>query len=323
MPATITHAYFAIDVFDVLPNSIKEKISSNRMKMFGQSMDALMFYNLFNIKPGKDIRRLSKIFHSSKTKDYFINLINYIKDNNLYDDTDTCSYLCGLICHYVLDSTLHPFIFYKTGKFNKKDPNTYKYNNIHTFMETFIDNDMIKRREKLNPYKFNIGSFWFDNKPFSKSLNKAIDFSFEKTFSISNMAGIYYNSLKHMKFALSIFRKDSFGIKKIMYKLVDTFTPKGVFRFEAISYHYNTSDIHNFLNSNHNLWRNPVCYSISSTESFLDLYLKSIKLAKEIIISSFSYFNNNSINLENVFTNRSYLTGLDCDLNKEMKYFEF
>ena len=66
------------------------------------------------------------------------------------------SYLVGLICHYVLDSNVHPYVFYKTGKFDKKMKSTYKYNTIHLFMETFIDNDMIKRREKVNPYKFDI-----------------------------------------------------------------------------------------------------------------------------------------------------------------------
>ena len=45
MPATITHAYFAKDVFDILPNNIKNTIDCSRIKMFGQSMDSLMFYN--------------------------------------------------------------------------------------------------------------------------------------------------------------------------------------------------------------------------------------------------------------------------------------
>ena len=58
MPATITHAYFAKDVFDILPSNIKNIIDCSRIKMFGQSMDSLMFYNLFSILPGKKIRQL-------------------------------------------------------------------------------------------------------------------------------------------------------------------------------------------------------------------------------------------------------------------------
>ena len=52
MPATITHAYFAKDIYDILPNDIKDNLDLKRIKMFGQSTDSLMFYNLFSILPG-------------------------------------------------------------------------------------------------------------------------------------------------------------------------------------------------------------------------------------------------------------------------------
>ena len=34
MPATITHAYFTKDVYDVLPDEIQNKIDINRLKIF-------------------------------------------------------------------------------------------------------------------------------------------------------------------------------------------------------------------------------------------------------------------------------------------------
>ena len=42
MPATITHAYFSKDVFDILPSNIKNVIDCSRIKMFGQS--SLLFF---------------------------------------------------------------------------------------------------------------------------------------------------------------------------------------------------------------------------------------------------------------------------------------
>lgn len=323
MPATITHAYFAKDVFDILPGDIKSKIDCNRLKMFSQSTDALMFYNLFSPLPGKRIREFQKYFHRNKSQEYFINLIQFIKKNKLADDKDVASFLAGMICHYVLDSTIHPYIFYKTGYFDKKEANTYKYNNIHLFMETFIDNDMVKRREKINPYKFRLDKFCFDTRKFSRRLDAAIDYSFKKTFHIDGMSKIYYKALKQMKMALLVFRRDPSGIKKNCYKLVDTFTSKKVFRFEAISYHYPLQDRHNFLNSEHKLWRNPTTYSMTSTESFVDLYLKAIKVAKVLVCASFDYINDKDIELEKIFINSSYVTGRDCNLEKELKYFEF
>ena len=323
MPATIVHSYFAKDVYDILPKNIKESISPNRLKMFGQSADSLMFYNLFSLLPGKKIRNFSRTFHRNKSQEFFINLINYIKDKNLGTDSDVCSFLVGFICHYELDSTIHPYVFYKTGVFDKKDRRTYKYNNIHEFMEIFLDNDMVRRRENINPYKFKLGKFCFDTKKFSASLNDTIDYSFEKTFGINSMSKVYYKSLKQMKASLVIFRRDPYGIKKFFYKLVDTFTSRKTFRFEAISYHYPLVDRHNFLNEEHRLWRNPCVYKLTSKESFLDLYLKALKSSKVLVCASFDYINGKDIDLEKIFTNKSYVTGLNCDDKKELKYFEF
>lgn len=323
MPATAVHAYFAQDLNDILPKEIKNKLDVDRLKTFGQSTDSLMFYNLFSILPGKKIRDFQKYFHTNKTQDFFVNLINYIKENDYTEDIDVNSFLVGTICHYVLDSTVHPYIYYKTGYFNKNDKSTYKYNNVHTFMETFLDNDMIKRRESINPYKFNISKFSFDTSKFSNELKDTIKYTFKETFDVDNMDKIYYKSLKQMRNSIFIFRQDRYGIKKFFYKLADTFTSKRVFRFEAISYHYPLNDRHNFLNENHKLWRNPCDYSLTSEESFLDLYLRALKLAKVMICASFDYINGKDIELEKVFINKSYITGLDCELDKELKYFEF
>ena len=323
MPATAVHAYFAQDLNDILPKEIKNKLDVDRLKTFGQSTDSLMFYNLFSILPGKKIRDFQKYFHTNKTQAFFINLINYIKENDYTEDIDVNSFLVGAICHYVLDSTVHPYIYYKTGYFNKNDKSTYKYNNVHTFMETFLDNDMIKRRESINPYKFNISKFSFDTSKFSNELKDTIKYTFKETFDVDNMDKIYYKSLKQMRNSIFIFRQDRYGIKKFFYKLADTFTSKRVFRFEAISYHYPLNDRHNFLNENHKLWRNPCDYSLTSEESFLDLYLRALKLAKVMICASFDYINGKDIELEKVFINKSYITGLDCELDKELKYFEF
>ena len=322
MPATVTHAFFAKDVYEILPQDISRKLDLERCKTFGQSVDSLFFYNRFNLKRGKDIRDFDGYFHRNKSQDFFINLLKFIKDNKI-EDKDVYSFLVGFICHYVLDSTIHPYVFYKTGVFNKRRPSTYKYNNVHHFMETFIDNDMIRRRLKTNPYKYDFISFCFDTSYFSDYLNKTIDFAFYNTFKIKDMSSIYYKSLKQMKTALKLFRRDSYGIKKVFYKTIDTFTPRNAFRFEAISYHYPLDDRHNFLNSNHNIWRNPVIYDMTSNESFVDLYIKAIKNAKVIICASFDYLNGRDIELEKIFTNTSYITGLDCTDNRELKYFEF
>lgn len=323
MPASVSHSYFANDVYDILSDDIKQRLLLPSTKMFAQSTDALLFYRLFSLRPGKQIRSLQKTFHKSKTQEFFLSVISYMKEHQLQEDKDTCSFLVGFITHYVLDMIVHPFVFYKTGCFKKNVPSSYKYNGLHTFMETYIDNYLIKKRENINPYTFSVSKFCFDIKKFSLPLTQTIDQAFSSVYQVPNMGGIYYQSLKDMKFSIRAFREDRYGIKRAIYKILDTFMPKNVLRFESISYHYPMNDHHDFLNFKHELWRNPTTYSITSRDSFYDLYIKALKTAKKIIEDTFSYLNGNDIDLTKVFTNCSYITGLDCNLKKELKYFLF
>ena len=91
MPATATHAIFAMDVYNELPNTIKQLIDKNtfQYKMFSQSTDSLMFYNIEGLKPGKKVRELQHTFHTSKSRSFFITLVEYIERNKLYDKRKT------------------------------------------------------------------------------------------------------------------------------------------------------------------------------------------------------------------------------------------
>ena len=323
MPASVTHAYFASDVYDTLPANIKNHLSVPRLRMFAQSTDSFLFYRLFSLKSSHGLRKFQHTFHVSKSQDFFINFIQFIKDEHLEKDVDTCSFLCGFISHYVLDSTMHPFIFYKTGKFRKNDPSTYKYNSLHTLMEVYLDNHLILTREKHSPYTFPVSNFCFDLTPFSEELNHSISYTFNKVFQLQNMDTIYFESLKNMKFALKNFRQDRLGIKRLGYKFIDMFTPRKWIRLEYVSYHVSMKTPFDFLNFKHRIWRNPTTYSITSKESFYDLYVKALKLAKKIIEDTFLYLKGENIDLKMVYTNLSYTTGLDCNLKKKLKYFEF
>ena len=78
MPASVTHAYFASDVYDTLSANIKNHLSLSRLRMFGQSTDSFLFYRLFSPKSSHGLRKFQHVFHTSKSQDFFITLIEYI-----------------------------------------------------------------------------------------------------------------------------------------------------------------------------------------------------------------------------------------------------
>ena len=326
MPATITHAFFADDLYDKLDITTKEKIKKEKksLRMFAQNTDPLMFYNITNLKKGKNIRKQQYICHSIKTNEFFYNLITYIKKNKYYNDPKVLTFLYGFIAHFALDSNAHPYIIYKTGMYDKKDKSTTKYNCLHHYMETFIDNTMINERIKTNYKKFNIGNYVFTLKKFSNNLNNTINYTFNKTFNLKYMSKIYYTSLKQMKLFINLFRKDSYGIKKTAYKLIDKITPKTAFILDALSYNQKIKDENNYLNKTHKKWNYPIDKNITSTKSFKDIYNDSLNEALYIIKNINEYFyNDKEIDIDNLFKNKSYVTGIDCNSKLKQKYFEF
>lgn len=325
MPASVTHAYFTADIYEHLTIGLKKLLMDEkaRLRMFGQSMDALYFYHLISLKKGKKVQQFGSYFHRHKSQDFFINLINYIKYNNYYKDPEVMAFLYGMISHYVLDSTIHPFIYYKTGKVDPEDKSTYHYQNQHDYMETFLDNYLIKQREHISPYAFKWYNFCFDLRPFSETLKEVIDYAFKETFAITNMSEIYYQALKDMHFALKYFRYDKSGIKMTFYKLADTLKPKHSFQCQAISYHTKLSMETNYLNLDHTSWYHPCSKKEKHEESFLELYLIALHKGNQIIKDVNSYLKETKkVNLKKTFPNLSYLSGKDCKKGDCFTYFE-
>lgn len=326
MPSTITHAYFAMDVYDRLPIKRREFLLGykERMKLSGQSMDPLFFYNITNFKRGKKLREFGEYFHNHNTYQFFEVLIHFIKQNHYENDPDIIAYLYGVLCHYVLDSTTHPYIIYKAGVYEKEKKETRKYNHLHGELETLIDNYFVQERCHIKPWKFDCIHFCFQLSPLSKNLKEVIDYTFHETFGIEHMSTYYEKATHQMKFFFQVFRRDYYGIKKLGYTVIDFISPRILLRKKVLSYHFAVKNKSYLFNLNHDKWYNPTTKKISSTESFLDLYLKSLNEVTHIIQEVDAYlYKNKKISLKKVIKNNSYITGIDCSLERELKYFEF
>ena len=314
-----------MDIYDKLPinRKIFLKDQKDYLKTFAQSMDPLYFYINYNLKRSKKIRCFAHTFHTEKTDEFIINLINYIKYNYYQNDPQVMSFLYGIISHYVLDSTLHPFICYKTGVFNKNDEKTYIYNGKHHILETSIDRYLIKIKEKTSPCKYKHYKQIFNGVNYSKNLKEVIDFAFSETYGIDNFSKILIRSTKNMKHAFKILRYDKYGFKISLYKLIDKITPKKCLNTTFLSYKLKTID-NNYLNQNKNEWVYPTNKRKKSNLSFIELYIYALSDALNTIKNvDFYIYNNKKTNLNKLIKNKSYTTGVDLKNNQEMKYFEY
>ena len=324
MAGTLTHAYFSLDLYDKLSIRSKELLMHNKedLKMFSQNTDPLFLYKIATPWKQKKLRKFAYFSQSNKSLEFFTTLINYIKYNDYLYNPQVMAYLYGMLSHYVLDSSIHPYIIYKTGYLKKDDSSTYKYNMLHEELETYIDNYLVVMKEKIKPHKFKCHKFCFNVDRFDKGLVDVIDWTYKEVYGIENFSKYYLDSCKYMKKFYKRFRYDPIGIKKIFYFLVDKITPKKTLRTVPLS--YKVRRMKDKLNLDHQVWYNPTDKRNKYNTSVLEIYTSALDKTVSMIndINQYMYYDK-KINLNKVIGNLSYVTGKDCDNKKELKYFEF
>lgn len=326
MPSSITHNYFMQDVFDKLNDDISKKFDLIDAKTFAQGPDIFYFYNMCIGRKSKKYRDMGNYMHKHNTNDYFKNIITYIKENDLYDNARCMAFLYGSVCHFVLDSVVHPFVFYKTGVFKKGNVSTYKYSGLHQEMEYYLDAYMIFQNEKKEAKNYKMYNDILNNKVLSDDVINLINDVIYNTYGYEGLGNIYNKCVRDMKSFFKYFNYDHYGIKKCLYSLVDVITPRIFIRKKKFSFYLTHNSKRHYLNLEKNEWNHPCDLNEIYNYSFVELYIIAIDRACNIIKEINSILTNKNVDeemIDELFHNCSYVTGKSCEDKKRMKYFEF
>jgi len=318
MPDLVTHYYFADRVLEELPKDIRKSISDKNLYYFASAgPDPFFFYKFYKFKENAKMSQIGHYMHQNKVYEFFEKLTQLTKnsDNN---KPLLFSYLTGFLTHHILDSTVHPYVFYKTGKFVKEDASTHIYRGLHTRLERAIDSYIIREYFRQNPNKFNIVCEILNLQKIPQELKNDFD-ELYRVIDLQDGYKIVNDTVKwQRKFYHFIY--DPYGIKNFFFKLLDNKKMSVSLRY--ISYYNKEIFDKDILNLEKKPWSNPSDNTIVSTKSVLDLFNDALKVANDKITKLYNYiFLNEECNLEEVLPHTSYLNGLPLNQN-EMKYFD-
>ena len=242
MPGFVSHTVMAQDVYKNIDNKYVNK-------------DVMITYSL-----GGDLCKYAKCRYDSHHKDmdkFIYAMADYIKENDLTLDKDLMGVLYGHICHYVMDSVIHPLV-------RCADRNCIKNKKNHTLIEVYYDNYLVNnifntsRKEYLK--KINLLS--------SKNnlVNKMIDYVYLNIYNTNKVS-------KYYKFNLFLYRR-----LRGLYLL---FTEKFINNVIGLNKLIKKNNI-NLCNND-----NKLCYrdylGINEDTDLLDLYDMSVEVAIEYI----------------------------------------
>lgn len=260
-------------------------------------------FKTFCIGPDILIPTDNKIFnlqHEKNVRFFFLTLINEIKKNKLYENTEVMAYLYGQIDHYILDLTTHPLIYHMTE--NEISKNKI---DMHGIMEMWLD-DYIMSLYKINP-----NNYYKKNGINSYQLIKLINKTYSHVYKKENEALNYSTGIFIMKLFDEIIRNNNLHIAPyILDKL----------NIGDIIYHTDNKRVIEYLNLNNKIWNNPET-GLSYNESFNDLWKKSIESSLETIEDVNNYiYKDKELRNKYILNDLSYNTGLPCLLGQTNKY---
>lgn len=314
MPNIIMHTIFADEIIEELGLKLDDK-QKQLFEIGANGPDFLFFHGMNPAHFVNDgtIRKLGSMAHSEK-----INLFYEMSLKCLEKEKDECiqnqmkAYISGHLCHWALDSIVHPYVFYRTG--NCKGESSWWHHRFESLLDAIVLK--VKREQTIQDYK----------------VSQICDLSLEQARSIVRFyvpiaKNVYHMDIKPHQIWQSL--QDWHAIQNILYdasgnkyKMISNI--EHIFHKEnALSglivpnYPDDPFDVCNLL---HKEWVHPCDDTITSTESIFDLYDRAIERARQVIELYMDALHTQDYSHLLVFLdNQNYDLGISE--RKEMKYF--
>jgi len=296
MPGYISHSIMVENLYNEAKkegNILKIPISKEELRGYSLGADLAVFS-----------KKISKDPHDFNTRDFFLCMIKYIKENNLKENSSIISLLYGHIAHYFLDINAHPLIYYiecgcsKVGLLSN-----------HDLIEGYISSYLSK--EVLGMDIMEIKSDYFNQINISNiEISKLLNYVYGNVYNDYEIVKSYRKVIDSLTMLENVIKSGFFSKEMlIVISKFDLFLEENNLTFTEI------------INENHNTFTNPITGE-KYNQSFMDLYIKSIEMTLNAIekVNNYLYSNDSFEKLNNVFTDLSYNTGVTCSIDKKMIY---
>ena len=288
MPGFTTHYILGVRVYAGLESPrLKHIISKYRwLYQLGLQGPDMFFYNI-PILRHRDYRNVGSYMHESHVNEFFANAFYEIQSMESKQKREQAiSYIAGFLCHYVGDYICHPYVYARIG--HEKGKNSAYIYGLHAALENDIDTLLLRKYKKKKTSEFSQAAtltlngfeIQFVSDFLARIINKTYyPITYKNNFRVT--AAMIHRSILAMRFGVRTFA-DPTGRKKNGINAVESlFLKKPIVSQKILS--DKLPDVDKCFNLNHELWKNPWNKSVQSTESFPQLFKRSIKKSKEIL----------------------------------------
>lgn len=166
MPACLTHWLFAQEVRKALSHG--DSLDRDAYAWGAQGPDFLFCHRYFGQKKGTSLKPYGNRIHSEDPALTLGALRDFLR---LHGDSGYRSYAEGLLCHYALDSTAHPYINSLADRLVEERPFETR-TTMHGEIEAALDAIMLRRETGKLPSEMPLGRMFPKNEPVQRRIAK-------------------------------------------------------------------------------------------------------------------------------------------------------
>ena len=231
------------------------------------------------------------------------------------------AYLAGFTVHHCLDSQAHPFIYYHTGQY-QHDKATRIFAYLHKYFEVLLDTAYLQNEYQMLAVDCDFKKCFAVTREALAVLEPLIIRIMRETFGVPLHPGDVTLAVRGACAVASLLA-DPNDRKKKCLRPIEHLVREDLALSRALYPQYTNEPL--VLNLAHNPWRHPVTGEVRC-ESYVDLMHSAKKRAVarfenlEAIAAGDAPVTAEAIH--KLYSNASYLTGLDLDMDQTMQYFD-
>ena len=314
MPGFKTHSIFGIEAVKSLESSeLKNHIAGhNEVFQLGcQGPDFIFYYlpsHLYGANYGDTL-------HTTKVSVFFKELL-YLREKYPRSEIPIIdSYIAGFFSHYILDSAIHPYIYFRTNHMKHLTEPAIDFGN-HSALETDIDQACLSHYLGIQPLDFRpwkrIAMNERERTVIAAFMARALNDTYPEIYCSSS-------TIRHAMQAMQIEQRlmyDPKGVKKKILDMTDYMTCRHVFLSSMVPFegknHYSDP-----CNAGGLSWENPFEPSLKSRKSVYQLFNESKERYLKILYLFVNTCEKQDLAFESDEYRRDYETSLS-DLLREL-----
>lgn len=312
MPGFVTHHFFGVNAYKQLERGPIKKLISNNHNAYSLGLQGpdLFFYFIptsLGILPN-----IANVMHKKNTNDFFKGMIDAVSIFDQNKDFEIASaYIYGFLGHYVLDTAVHPYVYYRVGTATSK-----RTIGVHFGLETDIDREVLWREKKLPLPAFSHSSVirlsLREKHVVARLLNEAIN----KVYGVNIPELLVSAAIKSFEIASSLLMDEKETKHKIINRIENLVWGYPVISPLLINNRTHSGDCCNLA---HKEWVNPWYDRMRATTSVFDIMDRNVPILIGLIQEmhhalddSRNMVQNDSPVILDMLGNKSYSSGIDC-----------